>query len=220
MTFKEIQLLEGKRPDLLAFDQSVWRSLAEAERNLVTTWPQRRLERADEAVIKKARCGVEVKNSTWHYQTRREAGGGPLSTTVKQEEVSEIQNWANKTGLPVLFVQILFDELYCMSFRRMTAAMQRGYLYEQGDYERDKQTGAGGKIYHKFYITPPRHLCGRVIFPSESTADVRILHDGNVIPYILLKPAKAVDVRSAVVLGEIAYVEPATPPATPPTPSP
>jgi hypothetical protein len=75
MTFREIHLLEGKRPDLLAFDKVVWEGLSEAERSLASTWPKRRLERVDEGIVKKARCGIEVKNSTWHYEKRRAAGG-------------------------------------------------------------------------------------------------------------------------------------------------
>ncbi|HZY87428.1 MAG TPA: hypothetical protein VFE78_21505, partial [Gemmataceae bacterium] len=138
MTFKEIHLLEGKRPDLIAFDTRAWGSLSGAERLLASSWPERRLEMVDEEIIRKARCGVEVKNSTWHYAKRREAGGGPLSITVKTEEVAEIQNWSRRTGLPVIFLQVLFDELYCMSFGRMEAAIKRGHLYESGDYELDK----------------------------------------------------------------------------------
>jgi hypothetical protein len=205
MTFKEIHLLEGKRPDLLAFDSEVWDGLGDAERLLASSWPERRLEKADEEIIKQARCGVEVKNSTWHYAKRREAGGGPLSITVKKEEVGEIQNWSRRTGLPVIFMQVLFDELYCMSFRRMEAAITRGYLYTRGDYELDERTGE--KVYYKFHITPPRHLCGKVVFPSESTAEIRVLGDGHVVPYIKYEPAQTTAPVHEVVFEEIHYVE-------------
>jgi hypothetical protein len=209
MTFREIHLLEGKRPDLLVFDKTIWDGLPEAERALTSTWPKRRLETADEAVVRKARCGLEVKNSTWHYEKRRAAGGGPLSITLKKEEVADIESWSLKTGLPVIFVQVLFDELYCMSFRRMEAALKRGYLYEAGDYLLDSQTGE--KVYHKFHLTDLRHRCGKVVFPDRSVAEVRVLEDGNVVPFINFQPAQATDVTSAIVLNEIAYVEPAAP---------
>jgi len=211
MTFREIHLLEGKRPDLLAFDRALWEDLPEAERTLASTWPKRRLETADEMIVKKARCGIEVKNSTWHYEKRRAAGGGPLSITVKKEEVAEIESWSVKTGLPVLFIQVLFDELYCMSFNRMEAAIQRGHLYEAGDYLLDSQTGE--KVYHKFQLTDFRHRCGKVIFPDESIAEVRVLEDGNVVPFINFQPAQATDIVSRIVVDEIAYVEPASPPS-------
>ena len=218
MTFREIHLLEGKRPDLLAFGDSVWEGLDDSERRLALTWPNRRLEQRDEEIVKKARCGIEVKNSTWHYGQRRRAGGGPLSITVKREEVAEIRGWSSKTGLPVIFLQVLFDELYCMSFARMDAAIQRGHLYVAGDYELDDQTT--DKAYHKFHIAPPRHLCGKVVFPSESMAEVRVLEDGHVVPFIRFEPARATGIDSAMIREEIAHVEPITPPAPPPSPSP
>jgi hypothetical protein len=210
MTFKEIHLLEGKRPDLLAFDKGVWEGLPEAERTLASTWPKRRLEVADEAVVKKARRGLEVKNSTWHYGKRRAAGGGPLSITVKEEEVADFKSWSVNTGLPVIFVQVLFDELYCMSFSRMEAAINRGCLYEADDYLLDRQTGGGGKVYHKFHLTDFRHRCGKVVFPDESTAELRVLEDGNVVPFINFQPAQATDIVSQIILDEIAHVEPAS----------
>jgi hypothetical protein len=211
MTFREIQLLEGKRPDLLAFDKGIWDGLAEAERILASTWPKRRLEAADEAVVKKARSGIEVKNSLWHYEKRRAAGGGPLSITVKAEEVADIESWSGKTGLPVIVIQVLFDEVYCMSFRRMVAASKRGYLYQTNDYLLDSQSGE--KVYHKFHLTDFRHRCGKVVFPVESTAAVRVLEDGSVVPFINFQPAQATDVVSRTILDEIAHVEPVSRPS-------
>lgn len=212
MTFREILLLEGKRPDLLAFDTAVWNALGPAEQFLASQWPKRRLEPVDDQIVRKARCGVEVKNSAWHYETRRNAGGGPLSITVKKEEVGDIQSWSNGTGLPVIFVQVLFDEVYCMSFRRIVEAIDRGYLYAQGDYLLDDQSGE--KVYHKVHLADRRHLCGKVVFPSASTAEVRLLVDGNVVPYIRFAPATAFGVLPAVIFTEIDYVTPPTPPAT------
>jgi hypothetical protein len=212
MTFREILLLEGKRPDLLAFNSSVWDAFSQAERERIAWWPKRRLEPADELLVRQARCGIEVKNSTWHYETRRKAGGGPLSITVKKEEVADIQSWSSKTGLTVIFVQVLFDEVYCMSFGRIQEAISRGYLYSEGDYSLDDQSGE--KVYHKVALTDQRHLCGKVIFPSESAAEVRLLSDGNVVPYIRFAPASAYDVRAGVVVAEIDHV---SPPVAPPS---
>ncbi len=171
--------------------------------------PTRRLELADDRIVGKGRCGVEVKNSAWHYEKRRPSGGGPLSITVKKEEVSEIRSWSSRTGLPVIFVQVLFDEIYCMNFGRMDAAMGRGHLYQPGDYEIDVQSG--GKVYHKFHLSGDKHLCGKVTFPSESTAQVRILGGGSVVPYIDFQPAQAIGVIAEVLLREIEYVEPVRP---------
>lgn len=221
MTFKEIQLLEGKRPDLLGFDEEAWTALSADERTMADTWPNRRLEPVDVAIIQKARFGAEVKNSTWHYAKRRAAGRGPLSITVKKEEVAEIHDWSDRTRLPVVFFQVLFDELYCMSFRRMEAAIHCGHLYTAGDYEVDRQKSTTGvNLHHKFHLRDFTHRCAKVVFPSESTAEVRVLADGNVVPFIRFQPARATEVVSAVVDREIGPVEPTTHPAGPPTPAP
>jgi hypothetical protein len=193
----------------------VWDGLSASEKSAIETWPRRRLEANDFGLVKKARCGAEVKNSTWHYQRRREAGGGALSITVKQEEVAEIRNWSHTVGLPVIFLQVLFDELYCMSFRRMEAAITRGKLYAPGDYVLDTQTGA--KVYHKFHLADFRHLCGKVVYPAESTAEVRTLENGSVVPFIRFNPARATDIVPEVVYREIDHAEPVTPADDPPT---
>src|SRR5207248_7965063 len=102
MTFRQIVLLEGKRPDLIAFDEEYWTGLSEQGQARVTTWPTRLLDEDDQALVRRARCGIEVKNSTWHYAKRREAGGGPLSITVKEEELKDLSAWVQKTGVPLL----------------------------------------------------------------------------------------------------------------------
>jgi hypothetical protein len=205
MAFKEITLLEGKRPDLIAFKTTVWRQFSAAQRKRSLTWPERILEPSDMAMVAKGEFGIEVKNSTWHYAKRREAGGGALSITVKAEEIDDIKSWEKRTGLPVLFFQVLFDEAYCMSFRRMLDGVRRGYVYKRGDHERDEVTGAGGKVYHRFHLNNLAHRCAKVRFPSKSSARVQVLADGNVIPHILFQPAKARDEVAAVVRRELKY---------------
>ncbi len=205
MTFREIMLLEGKRPDLVAFDSVVWGKLPAPDREKARTWPERVLDAGDVAVVAQGKFGIEVKNSTWHYEKRRQAGGGPLSITVKTEEVEDIRAWEKKTGLPVLFFQVLFDEVYCMSFKRMRDGIKRGHVYEAGDYELDESTGADGKVFHRFHLDNLDHRCAKVKFPDESVAHVRVLPDGNVIPHIDFQPAKATDEDAAVVARELAY---------------
>lgn len=205
MTFKAITLLEGKRPDVLAFETSEWDALEEAQRNRASEWPTRLLDAADEELVRKARAAVEVKNSTWHYETRRAFGGGSLSITVKEEEVHAIEDWQEKTGVPVLFFQVLFDELYAMSFRRMCDAIDRGFLYSDGDLVTDDSQGAGGKVWHRFHLDDQRHRCGEVAFPDESEAVIRILESGSVVPYIAYAPAEARCTNPAAISAEINY---------------
>ena len=203
-TFAAIQLLEGKRPDLVAFSPTTWSELSAADRERVDAWPERLLEPADVRLLRQAVCGIEVKNSTWHYRKRREAGGGPLSVTVKEEELKHLRKWSADYSLPILFLQVLFDCIYCMSFARMEAAIKRDYLYEKGDIRRDER-GAGGKTFYHVYVTDERHYCADVVFPDESEAVVALLESGNVVPHVLLKPAKAKNGRREVVFREIDF---------------
>jgi hypothetical protein len=56
-----------------------------------------------------------------------------------------------------------------------------------------------------------RHRCGKVVFPDQSTAEVRLLEDGNVVPFINFQPAQATDVAAEIIFSEIGYVEPPAP---------
>ena len=204
-TYREIQMFEGKRPDVIGVPTDRLAEWPATVRERVVSWPRRRLSTEDHDPISQAAIGIEVKNSTWHYARRREAGGGSLAITAKEEELRDYERWSLQTGLPVVFIQVLFDELYCMSFRRMLLAIDRGHVYREGDYLRDEQSGAGGKLYHRFFLEGDAHLCGRVEFPSESIAHVRVLNDGSVVPYLEFNPARALDVRSDVIWREIGF---------------
>ena len=210
-TFREVVLLEGKRADLLCFEESTWKAFSTDDRLAAATWPERRLEAEDENLVRAAACAIEVKNSTWHYGKRREAGGGRLSITVKDEELAEIDDWAARWGVPVVFAQVLFDEVYVMSYARMIAAIARGYVYEASDYELDGTRGAGGKTFHKFLSTDERHFCAEVEFPSASKGVVRVLADGNVVPYIEYAPARSTLRSPEVLRREMAFEPEATP---------
>lgn len=202
-TFREIEVLEGKRPDLLAFKDSEWLALSEDARKACESWPTRRLEAFDLDIVKRCLCGVEVKNSAWHYETRRKAGGGPISVVVKEEELEILRQWAAEIGRPVLFMQVFFDEIYRMNFVRMCNATDCGRMYAEGDYLLDRQTGE--KAYHHFYLNNFDHLCGKVRFPSESRGVIRVLADGAVIPHIVYAPAESFDVEPDTIIREINF---------------
>lgn len=214
-TYGEIELLEGKRPDLIAFDSDVWDRLGDAARERAATWPERLLDDDDREIVRRARFGIEVKNSTWHFARRRERhvtldddeDAGRLAITVKDEELDKIVGWMTRTGKPVLFFQVLFDEIYCMSFSRMVDALRDGHVYAEGDYLRDDKTGAGGKLYHRFFLSDTRHRCALVHFPDASVAHVEVLTSGSVIPYVELRPAQAHHDQPAVIESEVDVAE-------------
>jgi hypothetical protein len=223
-TYGEIELLEGKRPDLLAFDRNIWDQLSVGEQRRVESWPERLLDAEDLAIVSQARFGIEVKNSTWHFATRRErhadlseeneapAGdedtppAGRLSITVKQEELVKIVGWMQGSGKPVLFFQVLFDEIYCMSFSRMVDAIRISQLYEAGDYvARIERRSA--KLVHFFFLANTLHRCAKVRFPDESVARVVILASGSVIPYVEFLPVATSDPQPTVIEGEVRKAE-------------
>lgn len=205
-TFAAISLLEGKRPDLLGFDSTLFAGLSPAERERIGSWPTRLLEAEDDALIRRASCALEVKSSLWHYgQRRKNAGyGRPLSITLKEEEIAAIQQWQDRTGVPVLFVQVLFDEMYCMSFSRMRDAIQRGFLYKNGDLDegRDRKTT---KATYQFQLADLRHLLAEVVFPAESAAVIKVLTDGSVVPHIRYAPAAARNEKPEVLRTEMRF---------------
>jgi AccI restriction endonuclease len=213
-TYREIELIEGKRPDLVIYDRTAWTELSEPEIEKVKGWPDRLLDEPDLLLLRRSRCGVEVKNSTWHFARRREHrasldddDAGPLSITVKDEELKKIIDWIRSTGRPVLFFQVLFDEVYCMSFSRMVDGIRNGHVYQTGDYLKDTVTGAGRKVYHRFLLRDTRHRCAFVRFPDQSEARVEVLVNGSVIPYVHLRPAQAYDERQDVVISELIVAE-------------
>jgi hypothetical protein len=204
--FRQIVLTEGKRPDLLAFATDTWDVMTEAEQAAVTEWPSRPLRAGEPELVSAAACGIEVKNSTWAYKVRRDSGNTkPLSITVKDEEIESILGWERETGLPMIFFQVLFDELYCMSFARMAAAIDAKAVYG-GDYV--NEPGAAGKDVHWFLLTEltrQRHQLADVVFPSGSEAVVRVMGDGNVIPYIRFQPAAVTGTRPEVFEQELGF---------------
>lgn len=204
-TFRLIQLVEGKRPDLVAFEPSVWTSFTETEQRCASEWPMRFLTTGDADMLGRCSFGIEVKNSLWHYETRRRAGKGPLAVTMKEEERRAFENWTRQTGRPIVFVQVFFDEIYCMSFARMTQALQRGFMYEQGDVVTEKEQKSGKKT-HKFLLQDSRHCCGRVEPPNErSGGRIKISPEGQVALYMVLEPAIARDVDEPVIAGEVQF---------------
>ena len=203
-TFREIMLIEGKRPDLIVFESEYWDQLSESERKAASEWPNRLLTPSEHEIVKAGRCGIEVKNSTWHYSKRRASNRGSLAVTVKNEEIEPISAWSSRYEAPVLFMQVLFDEVYCMSFLRMRDAIKDGRMYEPDDYIVEKNENTF-KYYHRFLLNGETHLCAKTVFPDESKAVVSVLPDGCVIPHIRFDPAATVDPRPEVMERELAY---------------
>jgi hypothetical protein len=207
--FREIYLVEGKRPDLAVFLQPAWDRLATPAQEACRSWPKRVLQAADDPLLHAAYSVAEVKVSTWHYAARRAAGGGYLNVAVKDEELAGLRRFVERFRTPLLFFQVLFDQVYCMSFRRMSEAMERGHMYIEGDYELQRQRNADDKWVHYFRIddeTPPQstHRCGAVRWPNP-VGHARRLPTGQVAIYTELRGADAELEDGDVVQRELEY---------------
>lgn len=206
--FREIMLVEGKRPDLLAFRRKVWAGFTPDELVLAGQWPRRLLGPADEVLIRKAAAAFEVKTSLWHAAKRRLVNAKPLSVTVKVEEVEGFAAWSRATGLPIVFAQVLFDEVYCLSFGRMLRVINepdkaRRFLYQPGDHEVVPQRKSGKDVHH--FALYAAHKCAAVAMPNASKAVVEVLPDGSVVPYMELEPARATYTDPSAATREIEF---------------
>lgn len=110
--YREIELLEGKRPDFLLF---------RAEDRDVASWLYRRRnhtvdEKARTVIETFALAAVETKSSLWLYKVRRRQNRKPLSYTVKAEEIEPINAWIEGFGKSLLIAQSFVDEVYLISY--------------------------------------------------------------------------------------------------------
>ncbi len=209
---REIALIEGKRPDIIAFEMASWERLTPEEQSQVGEWQQRSLRDADLPVLRRALCAIEVKNSRWHFASRRRVSAAPLSITLKDEELIPLKRWRRRARLPIVLFQVFFDEVYCMSFTRMRIARKLERIYFDGDFrrEKDRKTGKNTSFFNvdnrtEFVHRGARHLCGSVRFPDNSEAKVPILPSGEVEPHLILRPASAFDFDLDVVLREARF---------------
>ena len=126
----------GKRPNLLLYDQRFaeehWCELEEIVR------------RPDDEVaqlVGRALAAAEVETSLWSI--KRAKG---LSFTVKKEDVSPLQSWANKFGISIFVFQVFIDELH---FASLDTILSNGTL------KKDKITG---KDTYWYPVTPNSRL--------------------------------------------------------------
>lgn len=202
-TFRAITLLEGKRPDLIAFDTAAFKAFSSAQTERVARWPHALLAAEDKIILASSLCGIEVKSSLWHYQTRLKVGGGPLSVTLKEEEIEDFRGWIKRTKKPIIFVQVFFDLLYALSFERMLDAIAGGHLVKAGDVTKGTDRTTGKSTYQ--FALPEGHRVGTVEFPNHTDGVVEILENGAVVPYLKFAPAAGKIQNVDRVQAEIKY---------------
>jgi len=93
----------GKRPNFLLFDLDFARA---KERELSQI-----MRKPDEEIgdlVKEAVLGLEVEQSMWFVKRAK----GPLSFTVKEEDVVRLRSWQERFGVPIVIFQVFLDEVH------------------------------------------------------------------------------------------------------------
>lgn len=111
-------LVEGKRPDLLVFDQATLMLHSE-----ILDWSERPLTNADRGVLRDhALAGAEIKSSLQHYAARqihrKAKGGSDISVTVKEEEFTDLNRWEAENDTAIVVIQVFVDAIFIVSFRK------------------------------------------------------------------------------------------------------
>ncbi len=126
--------------------------------------------------------------------------------TVKEDELTSFRNWCTDTTKPLLFAQVFYDEIYCMSFARMLHALHVGFVLRDGDCELSDKRGAGGKVYHRYHVGDDRFLLGEVEVPQVG-GNVAVLPDGAVIPHVVYESARGRLWDESLLRREAAFME-------------
>lgn len=113
-----ILVIEGKRPDLLAFPRAVVAACPH-----ILDWAERPLNASDFELLRAhALGGVEIKSSKQHYGVRQRMRAndgrfGNLSFTVKDEEFDDLNRWQSNNPHPrVVLMQVFVDQIHWMPY--------------------------------------------------------------------------------------------------------
>lgn len=135
LSYREIAVLDGKRPDLLLVAPGSLQVAPE-----IMGWRDRPLWRRDRGALRHVICAIEVKSSLHHYGRRRAAGKSGLSATIKDEELKPLQKWQEKFGLPVVVLQSFVDEMHVVALDVFVAAVANGRARRRVEEETGKPT--------------------------------------------------------------------------------
>jgi hypothetical protein len=178
--YREIEILEGKRPDFLLFPHDAAPDVA--------GWDRRLLTREERTTVRRhALAGIEVKSSEMHCGAFGGAQRGTaeraraLHFTVKAEEIAGIRQWQSRFGLPIVLVQALFDQMHCLAFADFMCDPARWTRHDRtirksvymvplrGDSSRLARID-GGPEYRRVRWSPQ----GRVARPNPWPRDARL----------------------------------------------
>lgn len=135
-------LIEGKRPDLLAFPRSIVAAHPE-----ILDWATRPLRPSDIALLQSdALAAVEIKSSLWHYATRNarrqyDRRLSNISVTVKDEEFADLDRWQSNNPQPRLIVmQVFVDSIFWTAYATFLAEKRAGRTRSSHEFKTGKLT--------------------------------------------------------------------------------
>lgn len=199
----DVIALEGKRPDLLLYDKSVfdW-ACSELQRRLGSVEAMAETSSAEmRDVIGKARAAFEIENSLWvtekmpgfgkpfsRYMRGKKAGqlkpAGIIPTIiVKQEDIPRLQAWEADFRIPIYIVHIFYDRGYFIQFGDLLTLLDSGEI----GMETQRFTNPDGTAStEKQIVKVPYILCKEFGTVSGPTLLPRTFVDknGKVMTYV------------------------------------
>lgn len=116
----------GKCPDLLIFEKD--KLDANTEKEILSKKPRRDILES----TKKALAGLEVRSSAFlskkyegYRKTNETKGRAFLSFTPKIEDLAGILRWVENHHVPHFYVQVLFDRMYLISFKKILEILSK-----------------------------------------------------------------------------------------------
>ena len=108
---KELDTI-GKRPDLLVFDKETGKKVPENFMGLSTN------EQAQ--IVSTALMGLEIRSSAQLLKKYKPSKSrASLSFTAKLEDLRIVKKWIDTFGVPLFYVQVLFDSAHIISFKKI-----------------------------------------------------------------------------------------------------
>lgn len=138
----------GKCPDILIFEK-------DTDQNIEYEISSNKQRKELIEVVKKAKAALEVRSSSFLVKKYSEfiknrgnvlKGRDFLSFTPKVEDLSLILNWIRIHGVPHYYVQVLFDSIYVISFKKILEILsdpvnfKKKYFIEENSKNQFKST--------------------------------------------------------------------------------
>jgi hypothetical protein len=167
----------GKRPDLLIFQDDVWKEVGRIVNYLedISELGWRKLPQ----IASRATLGIEIRSSKYYAIEFERKTGKPQSFTPKLEDLPIVMRWIVVHKVPFFFVQVFFDCAYIISFEKILNIIGKTGKYYIEQVERNQRKST-------FYI-PLSEGVMIGLFKKEPSWEGRVQkrEDGRIEPYVV-----------------------------------